>query len=65
MKITRTQHGFNWDDMELSCLFDDNQGRVFMQIKRGKKTHELYVTKTGKLVIRDASKKEAHYENHA
>jgi hypothetical protein len=51
MKIERTEHGFTWGDMELICMSEDDQGRVFLRIKRGKQTHQLYVTKSGKAVL--------------
>jgi hypothetical protein len=56
MKITRTVNGFTWDDMELICMSSDAQGRVFMRIKRGKKSYQLYVTKSGKAVLQEELK---------
>lgn len=51
MKLERTKHGFTWGDVELTCLCEDNEGRVFMRIERGGRSHQLYVTKKGKAVL--------------
>ena len=53
MELTSTQHGLKWDDMELTCLCEDNKGRVFIKVERGGRKYEVYVTKTGKLVVNE------------
>lgn len=57
MKLERTDHGFIWDDMELTCLCEDEKGRVYMRIKRGNQAHQIYVTKSGKVVINKEGQK--------
>ncbi len=49
--ITRTDHGLKWDDVELTCMSKDSQGRVFFRVRRGNKSYQLYVTKGGKAVL--------------
>jgi hypothetical protein len=49
--LMRTEHGLKWNDLELSCMCEDNLGRVYFRIKRGNKSYQLYVTKGGKAVL--------------
>jgi hypothetical protein len=54
--IKKIDHGIQWDDMEVTCLCEDPQGRFFMRVKRGTTQTDFYITKGGSLKIQESKK---------
>ncbi len=53
MHFKETQYGFEYGAATIErCISDEKKGWVVLLLKTPKSTHQLYITKTGKVRIR-------------